>query len=75
MKIEGNIRVAKSPHGTEVFIQSVEPLANFVLHLPADAKVADGESIEFVQKVDRPLTKKEAEAAEAALPGKIAAVS
>jgi len=66
MKISGNIRVVKSPTGTEVFITSSDPYLNFALHLPVDAAIKAGDSIEFVQEV-KPPTKTEAD-----LPGKVA---
>ena len=49
MKIEGNIRVLKSSAGTEVFITSKDPYINTVMHLPADAEITDGDTIEIVQ--------------------------
>lgn len=66
MKISGNIRVVKSPTGTEVFVTARDPYLNFALHLPADVAIKDGDSIEFVQEV-KPPTKTEAD-----LPGKVA---
>lgn len=66
MRINGNIRVVKSQTATEVFITASDPYLNFALHLPPDAAIKDGDSIEFVQEV-KPPTKTEAE-----LPGKVA---
>jgi hypothetical protein len=72
MKISGNIRVVKSSAGTEVFITAREPYVNFAIHLPPDAKVKDGESVEFVQEVIEPLTEAQAEKRASELPGQIA---
>lgn len=77
MKIESDIKVSRSVHGIEVFIQSLEPVTNFVLRLPADAQVTDGESVEFVQKGETPpavLTDDKVGAARKAVEGKIDAV-
>ena len=73
MKINGNIRVVKSPSGTEVFVQSADPVTNFVMHLPADAAIKDGDSVEFVQApAPKPLTEEEAKKRATELPGQIA---
>ena len=66
MKISSNIRVVKSQTGTEVFITASDPYLNFALHLPPDASIKDGDSIEFVQET-KPPAKTEAD-----LHGKIA---
>ena len=66
MRISGNIRVVKSQTATEVFVTAADPYLNFALHLPPDAAIKDGDSVEFVQEA-KPAAKTEAE-----LPGKIA---
>ncbi|MEK6281877.1 MAG: hypothetical protein AABN95_16105 [Acidobacteriota bacterium] len=73
MKIEADVRVVKSSAGTEVFItRNADPYINTVFHLPPDAQVKSGDSIEIVQTPEaKPLSKAEAEKREAELPGKI----
>jgi uncharacterized Zn finger protein len=71
MKIKGNIRVVKSTAATEVFVTAREPYINFAIHLPPDAEVKDGDSIEFEQEIIKQLTEAEAKKRAAELPGQI----
>ena len=53
MKIEANVRVVKSSAATEVFVtRDRDPYINFALHLPADAEIKSGDSIELVGPPD-----------------------
>jgi hypothetical protein len=74
MRIEANIRVVKSNAGTELFIsRDANPYINAVFHLPPDAAVVNGETIEIVQAPEPPqLSEAEAEKRRAELHGTIA---
>lgn len=48
MTIDANIRVVRSVHGVEVYVQSADPVANFVLRFPPGTEITDGEAVQFV---------------------------
>jgi hypothetical protein len=53
MRFEGvNTRVVKSSAATEVFVTNESPYMNFAIHLPPDADIKSGDSIELVGPPD-----------------------